>query len=90
MTTVTISDVRLHLGQLLTKLADEEEIVITSHNTPVARLMPLSLSATIATVDRSKFKAKLSAFIARQRAELGKQKLLPGNSVALDRESYPW
>jgi prevent-host-death family protein len=42
MKTVSLADAKTRLSELIEQLAEEEEIVITRHGQPVARLVPAS------------------------------------------------
>jgi prevent-host-death family protein len=55
MTTVTAFDAKTRFGELLNRVADGEEIIITRHEKPVARMVPEgrpSLEQTRDAVDR--------------------------------------
>ena len=45
MRTINISQAKTHLSRLVEEAANGEEIVITKHNRPVARLVALEASA---------------------------------------------
>ncbi|HWE49062.1 MAG TPA: type II toxin-antitoxin system prevent-host-death family antitoxin [Bryobacteraceae bacterium] len=46
METVSALDARTHMGKLLDRVARDEEIVITRHDKPVARIVPEGRSTT--------------------------------------------
>jgi prevent-host-death family protein len=44
--TMDASEAKTHLSELLTRVEEGEQITITKHGRPVARLMPISESST--------------------------------------------
>jgi antitoxin (DNA-binding transcriptional repressor) of toxin-antitoxin stability system len=81
MKTATVREVRQNFGQLLSWINAGEEIIITLRRKAVARIVP--------TLPEKSKKPHWPDFKARQKALFG-NKVLPGNTVAEERESYQW
>lgn len=86
MATVTAFDAKTRFGELLRRVARGEEVVITRHDKPVARIVPAALpngprarQAVAAVLDlqraigRRPKRAKLSAAEARAAIESGRR-----------------
>ena len=79
MKTATVRQVRHDFGSVLKLVEDGEEIAITKRGHIVARLCPPPRPA--------RRKVKMPDFAARLKATYG-DRVLPGNSVLQERESY--
>jgi prevent-host-death family protein len=47
MTTISAFEAKTHMGKLLDRVANGEEIIITRHDKPVARLVPEGRSSDV-------------------------------------------
>lgn len=57
----SVRELRNHLGDYLRRVAGGEEIVITSHNRPIAKLSPVSEADAEAGASRQALVAELQA-----------------------------
>jgi antitoxin (DNA-binding transcriptional repressor) of toxin-antitoxin stability system len=81
MKTANVRQLRHAFGQVIAWVAEGHQVRIVKKGTIIALLSPPPKS-------RSK-KVKLPDFAARQKRIFG-ERVLPGNSVAEERESYEW
>jgi prevent-host-death family protein len=58
MRTINLADAKTHLSELVTQVASGEEIVITRHGRPIARLAGLDKTKQ-PLASRARFRAKL-------------------------------
>lgn len=66
METVGLFDAKTHLSELVARAERGEEVVITRHNKPVAKLVPLHTPAKGTAQRRSAVKALLAAAQTRR------------------------
>lgn len=66
MTTIGLFEAKTHLSELVARAERGEEVVITRHNRPVARLVPMPAGASDAATRRQAVNALLRS--ARGRA----------------------
>ena len=81
MKTASVREIRQNFGQLLRWINVGEEVTVTMHRKPVARIVPWR--------QEKKQKIVLPDFRSRRKAIFGKR-VLAGNSVLEERESDSW
>ncbi len=82
MKTANVRQLRHAFGSVLDWIADGQSVEIVKKGKVVALLSPPKISS-------KEGKIKLPDFEARQKRIFG-DKILPGNAVADERESYQW
>ena len=68
MESIGLFEAKTHLSELIARAERGEEVVITRHNKPVARLMPMAAGAPDASARRDAVAALLQAAAGRNLA----------------------
>ena len=66
MSTVGLFEAKTHLSELIARAERGEEVVITRHNKPVARIVPVTQAAPDASARRGALEALLRAARGRR------------------------